>query len=173
MSERQVRVYTVNFKLGTIFGAESERGLCALTLPQHSSCDFALLLDRRAPGAVTLPVEAQETVSGRQLLAYLSGQSQALDAPVDLEGLTEFARAVMLAVRAISYGQTRSYGRIAQEVGRPAAARAVGQVMHHNPVPLFVPCHRVMGASGSLTGFGAGLPTKEALLELERGGRLF
>ncbi len=173
MSERQVRVYTVDFKLGTIFAAESEKGLCALTLPQSSGRDFALLLDRRAPGARTLPVEPQETLSGRQLLAYLEGRGQGLDAPVDLEGLTDFARAVMERVRTIPYGQTRSYGRIAQEAGRPGAARAVGQVMHHNPVPLFVPCHRVVGAGGALTGFGAGLPTKEALLELERGGRLF
>ncbi|MFH1035481.1 MAG: methylated-DNA--[protein]-cysteine S-methyltransferase [Pseudomonadota bacterium] len=173
MSEQLLKVYTVDFKLGTIFAAESLRGLCALTLPQNSGRDFALLLDRRAPGAQTLPVEAGETLSGRQLLAYLDGQGGPLDAPVDMEGLSDFARAVMERVRAIPFGQTRTYGRIAQEAGRPGAARAVGQVMHHNPVPLFVPCHRVLGSSGSLTGFGAGLSTKQALLELERGGRLF
>jgi methylated-DNA-[protein]-cysteine S-methyltransferase len=139
MSEQQVKVYTVDFKLGTIFAAESARGLCALTLPQSSGRDFALLLDRRAPGARTMAVEAKDTASGRQLLAYLDGQGSPLDAPLDLEGLTDFARAVMERVRAIPYGQTRGYGRIAQEAGRPRAARAVGQVMHHNPVPLFVP----------------------------------
>ena len=173
MPEHQIRTYTVDCRLGTIFAAESPRGLCALTLPSHSSRDFALLLDRRAPGAAILPVEAQETLSGRQLLAYLAGQGTALDAPLDLQGLTPFATAVMQRVRAIPHGQTLTYGRVAQEVGRPAAARAVGQVMHHNPVPLFVPCHRVLGADGALTGFGAGLATKQALLELERGGRLF
>jgi O6-methylguanine-DNA--protein-cysteine methyltransferase len=139
MSEPLVRVYTVDFKLGTIFAAESARGLCALTLPSNSGRDFALLLDRRAPGAQTVPVEARDTLSGRQLLAYLEGQGQPLDAPVDLEGLSYFARAVMEVVRGIPHGQTRTYGRVAQEAGRPAAARAVGQVMHHNPVPLFVP----------------------------------
>lgn len=173
MPELLVKTYTVDFRLGTIFAAESPRGLCALCLPSHSGRDFALLLDRRAPGAATQAVEPEATISGRQLLAYLAGQGTLLDAPLDLRGLSNFALAVMNQVRAIPYGQVSTYGRIAQEVGRPGAARGVGQVMHHNPVPLFVPCHRVLGASGSLTGFGAGLPTKQALLELERGGRLF
>lgn len=139
MPERTLKTYTVDCKLGTIFAAESPRGLCALTLPSHSSRDFALLLDRRAPGAAILPVEAEDTLSGRQLLAYLAGQDSCLDAPLDLEGLTPFTMAVMERVRAIPHGQTLTYGRVAREVGRPAAARAVGQVMHHNPVPLFVP----------------------------------
>jgi methylated-DNA-[protein]-cysteine S-methyltransferase len=139
MSEPQVKVYTVDFKLGTIFAAESARGLCALTLPNNSGRDFALLLDRRAPGARTVSVEARDTLSGRQLLAYLDGQDQSLDAPVDLEGLSDFARAVLEVARDIPHGQTRTYGRVALEAGRPGAARAVGQVMHHNPVPLFVP----------------------------------
>lgn len=173
MSELVLRTYAVDCKLGTIFAAESPRGLIALTLPSHNSRDFALLLDRRAPGAEVAPVEAEETLSGRQLLAYLAGRGAALDAPLDLRGLTPFALAVMERVRAIPHGQTLTYGRVAREVGRPLAARAVGQVMHHNPVPLFVPCHRVLGATGGLTGFGAGLATKQALLELERGGRLF
>ena len=173
MVQEPLRVYTVEFKLGTVFAAESGRGLCALTLPQHSGREFALLLDRRGPGAPTLPVEAADTVSGRQLMEYLAGRRQLLDAPLDLEGLSDFTRAVMEAVRGIPYGQTRTYGGVARQVGRPGAARAVGQVMHHNPVPLFVPCHRVLGEKGALTGFGAGLPMKQALLDLERGGRLF
>lgn len=139
MPERRIRTYTVDCRLGTIFAAESPRGLCALTLPSHNSRDFALLLDRRAPGALVAPMEAEETLSGRQLLAYLAGRGTVLDAPLDLEGLTPFAIAVMERVRAIPHGQTLTYGRVAREVGRPAAARAVGQVMHHNPVPLFVP----------------------------------
>ncbi|CAO0824456.1 Methylated-DNA--(protein)-cysteine S-methyltransferase [Desulfarculales bacterium] len=139
MSERQMRVYIVDFKLGTIFAAEGPDGLCVLTLPQSNWRDFALLLNRRAPKAQILIVGPQDALSGRQLLAYLEGREQVLDAPVDLEGLTDFDRSVMELVRAIPYGQTRSYGRIAQEAGLPEAARAVGQVMHHNPVHLFVP----------------------------------
>lgn len=173
MEQAPLKTYTVDFRLGTIFAAEGPRGLCALTLPQHSGREFALLLDRRAPGAATQPVEAGQTVSGRQILEYLAGRRRVLDAPLDLEGLGDFALAVMEAVRGVPYGQTRTYGQVARQLGRPGAARAVGQVMHHNPVPLFVPCHRVLGASGGLTGFGAGLPMKQALLDLERGGRLF
>lgn len=173
MEESQVKVFSVDCRLGTLFGAVSPRGLVALGLPSLDARGFALLLDRRAPGAATLAVEPQETLAGRQLLAYLAGADEPLDAPLDLEGLTAFTRQVMELVRAIPRGQTASYGAIAARAGRPGAARAVGQVMHHNPVPLFVPCHRVLGSNGSLTGFAGGLDTKRALLDLEQGGRLF
>ena len=139
MPEQQLKTYTVDFRLGTIYAAEGPHGLVALTLPGHNSRDFALLLDRRAPGAAISPVEAQETQSGRQLLDYLAGRGTNLDAPVDMAGLTPFAMAVMERVRAIGHGQTLTYGSVARQVGRPGAARAVGQVMHRNPVPLFVP----------------------------------
>lgn len=172
MSERRVKVWTIDHRVGTFFGAESQRGLCALGIPVHSGRDFALLLDRRAPGALPVSVEPGDTPAGRQLLAWLGGKSTTLDAPLDLTGLTDFTVAVLQAVAAIPFGQTRTYGSIARQVGRPGAARAVGQVMHRNPVPLFVPCHRVLGAGGDLCGFGAGLPMKRALLEMERGGRL-
>jgi methylated-DNA-[protein]-cysteine S-methyltransferase len=106
-------------------------------------------------------------------MAYVAGSADPLDAPLDLEGLTAFSRQVMELVRAIPRGRTATYGDIAARAGRPGAARAVGQVMHRNPVPLFVPCHRVLGADGSLTGFAGGLDAKRALLDLEAGGKLF
>ena len=81
--------------------------------------------------------------------------------------LTEFQRQVYRAVSAIPRGQTRSYGWLAERVGRPRAARAVGRVMATNPLPIVVPCHRVIGSDGSLRGYGAGLPMKEALLRAE------
>lgn len=172
MAEKSVTVWTIDHRLGTFFGAETPRGLCALTIPVHSGRDFALLLDRRAPRAEPVTVAPEATESGRQLLAWLAGERTTLDAPLDLSRLSEFRVAVMRAVAGIPFGQTRTYGAIARQVGRPGAARAVGQVMHRNPVPLFVPCHRVLGSGGSLCGFGAGLPMKQALLEMEQGGRL-
>lgn len=87
--------------------------------------------------------------------------------PVDLSGLPRFFRRALLAARGIPYGKTRSYAWVAARAGAPAAVRAAGQAMARNPVPLVVPCHRVLGAAGALTGFGGGLAMKRALLELE------
>ncbi|MFH1058261.1 MAG: MGMT family protein, partial [Pseudomonadota bacterium] len=121
MSERKVKVWTIDHRVGTFFGAETATGLCALSIPVHSGRDFALLLDRRAPGAAPESVEPDETASGRQLLAWLQGRSTSLDAPLDLAGLTGFTVAVLKAVAAIPFGQTRTYGSIARQVGRPGA----------------------------------------------------
>ena len=82
-------------------------------------------------------------------------------------GAAGVSRRALLAARSIPYGQTRSYGWLAARAGSPAAARAAGQAMARNPIPLLIPCHRVLGAEGALTGFGGGLRTKRALLELE------
>ncbi|RJX29014.1 MAG: methylated-DNA--[protein]-cysteine S-methyltransferase [Desulfarculus sp.] len=125
------------------------------------------MLARRAPGAAAQEVSPGSQPAGRQLAAYFAGRAPALDAAVDLSGLSDFSRRVLLACRGIPYGQTASYGQLARRAGSPRAARAVGQVMHNNPVPIFIPCHRVLGADGSLTGFGGGLPMKEYLLALE------
>ena len=106
-----------------------------------------------------------------QLLEYLSGARRQFDLPFDLRG-TAFQRMVWEAVAAIPYGETMTYGAIAARLGKPSAARAVGAANGANPLPIFVPCHRVLGADGSLTGYGGGLPIKRALLELEQTGRL-
>ncbi|MEJ7584408.1 MAG: methylated-DNA--[protein]-cysteine S-methyltransferase [Acidimicrobiales bacterium] len=102
-----------------------------------------------------------------QLEAYFAGQLTAFDVALDLGG-TDFQRRVWRGLLDIPYGQTRSYGQLAQQLGRPGAARAVGLANGRNPVGIIVPCHRVIGASGALTGYGGGLPRKQALLELER-----
>lgn len=102
-----------------------------------------------------------------QLGEYFAGERTAFDLPLAFTG-TAFQVAVWEALREIPYGQTISYGELAQRVGRPTAVRAVGATNGRNPIPVIVPCHRVIGADGSLTGFGGGLATKRALLELER-----
>ena len=101
-----------------------------------------------------------------QLDEYFRGERRQFDLALDLEG-TAFQRLVWDALARIPFGETRSYGVIAGEVGRPAAARAVGAATGRNPAPVIVPCHRVVGASGSLTGFAGGLDTKRALLAHE------
>ena len=114
-----------------------------------------LLDDRAFPDAV------------EQLDAYFAGELQEFDLSLHLSG-TEFQRRVWNALRTIPYGETRTYGEIAQQIGAPTAFRAVGLANGHNPIAVIVPCHRVTGANGSLTGFGGGLERKSALLELER-----
>ena len=101
-----------------------------------------------------------------QLDAYFAGTLTEFDVDLRLEG-TEFQRRVWAALQTIPYGETRSYGQIAEQIGSPAASRAVGLANGRNPISIIVPCHRVIGASGSLTGYGGGIERKRRLLELE------
>lgn len=103
----------------------------------------------------------------RELTEYFSGKRQTFSVPLRPQG-TAFQQAVWTALRAIPYGETRSYGEIAAAIGNPKAARAVGSANNKNPILIFTPCHRVVGANGALVGFAAGLPVKEALLALEK-----
>lgn len=102
----------------------------------------------------------------RQLDEYFAGRRRSFDLPLAPRG-TPFQRQVWETLATIGYGETLSYGRLAARVGRPAASRAVGAANGRNPLPIVLPCHRVIGANGSLTGFGGGLPTKQFLLRLE------
>jgi len=107
-------------------------------------------------------------VAEKQLKSYFAGKTRLLDFDVELKG-TEFQRAVWGEISKIGYGETKTYGEIAQAIGRPKAVRAVGGAVGANPVPLIVGCHRVLGTSGKITGYsgGDGLPTKRWLLALE------
>jgi methylated-DNA-[protein]-cysteine S-methyltransferase len=108
----------------------------------------------------------------RQLEEYFAGERTTFDVPLAPKG-APFEREVWHALQEIPYGETVSYGEIARRVGQPTAARAVGTANGRNPISVIVPCHRVIGADGSLTGYGGGLERKRLLLELERGqGRL-
>lgn len=106
--------------------------------------------------------------TARQLRAYFAGERHAFDLPLAPRG-TPFQLAVWRALGAIPYGATTSYGAIAARIGRPQAVRAVGAANGANPLPIVVPCHRVIGSDGRLVGYGGGLPIKRALLALERG----
>jgi methylated-DNA-[protein]-cysteine S-methyltransferase len=105
--------------------------------------------------------------AARQIGAYFAGERRAFDLPLAPEG-TAFQLAVWMKLREIPYGGTISYGDLARRVGNPKASRAVGAANGRNPLPIVVPCHRVIGSGGQLTGFGGGLPIKAQLLALER-----
>ena len=113
--------------------------------------------------------EKRLTEAVRQLKAYFSGKLQAFDLPLAAEG-SDFQRRVWRALRKIPYGTTASYGEIAKSVGNPAAARAVGMANGRNPIAIIVPCHRIIGSSGKLVGYGGGLRRKQTLLNLELQG---
>jgi methylated-DNA-[protein]-cysteine S-methyltransferase len=119
---------------------------------------------RRHAGALSgILVETE-----RQLRAYFSGTLRRFDLPLAPHG-TPFQLAVWHALVAIPYGETRSYAEQARAIGRPSAVRAVGAANGQNPIPIVIPCHRVIGSNGKLVGFGGGLATKRALLDLEQG----
>ena len=101
-----------------------------------------------------------------QLDAYFAGELTRFDVDLELTG-TDFQRRVWAALQTIPYGETRSYGQIAEQIGSPAASRAVGLANGRNPISIIVPCHRVIGSSGGLTGYGGGIERKRTLLELE------
>lgn len=105
-----------------------------------------------------------------ELDEYFAGRLRRFETPVTPSG-TPFQTRVWRALRDIPYGETTSYGELARRIGSPAAVRAVGAANGANPIAIIIPCHRVIGANGSLTGFGGGLPTKRALLDLEQGLR--
>ncbi|HXJ45950.1 MAG TPA: methylated-DNA--[protein]-cysteine S-methyltransferase [Candidatus Dormibacteraeota bacterium] len=108
----------------------------------------------------------------RQLNAYFAGELKEFEIPLLMLG-TEFQKRVWKALLTIPYGETMSYGELAKKIGEPKAVRAVGAANGQNPLPIIVPCHRVIGSDGSLTGFGGGLENKKKLLELEKGQRSF
>lgn len=121
---------------------------------------------RHDPEADWIYNEKPFAAARKQLDEYFAGKRKDFDLPLQLSG-TEFQVQVLEELQRIPYGETTSYGDIAQRIGRPKAVRAVGAANGRNPIPIIVPCHRVIGSGGALTGFGGGLDTKEALLRLE------
>lgn len=148
-----------------------------LTLVASDAGLVAVLWENDRPGRVSLgplsDIDAHPVLieASSQLRAYFEGQRQAFDVPLDFRG-TDFQKSVWQVLCTIPFGETRSYGAIARTLGRPGASRAVGAANGRNPISIIAPCHRVIGAAGSLTGFAGGLKTKAWLLELEGHRRL-
>jgi methylated-DNA-[protein]-cysteine S-methyltransferase len=119
------------------------------------------------PAGTTRDADPALEAAARQLQEYFDGSRRAFDLPLDLDG-TAFQRSAWLALQTIPFGTTVSYGEQARRLGHPGAARAVGAANGRNPLPIVLPCHRLVGARGELTGYGGGIDVKEALLEHER-----
>lgn len=165
--QEPLRQVVAETALGFVGVALSERGIRHSTLFHRTR--GAAVAELRAHGA-----SEEEEDDGRAsevaglLQRYAAGERVSLGQyPVDLPPCQPFQRDAWLALREIPRGETRSYGWLAKRVGRPSAARAIGATMGANPIPLWLPCHRVVASDGSLHGFGGGLAMKQALLELE------
>lgn len=126
---------------------------------------------RPAPADDTPPAPDNPLLAAAvaELRAYFAGELTEFTVPLHVREGSEFERAVWAEMATIPYGETRTYGEVAAAVGDPGAARAVGVACNRNPIPVIVPCHRIVGAGGKLVGFGGGLPRKRHLLELEAG----
>ncbi|MCY3844818.1 MAG: methylated-DNA--[protein]-cysteine S-methyltransferase [Acidobacteria bacterium] len=148
--------------IGTMRVVGDARGIERVDLPRSAACEP----DPSWQPAPTSPPAALRDAE-RQLAEYFEGARRDFDLPLSAEG-TPFQRQVWDELRRIPYGETISYGELARRIGKPTASRAVGAANGRNPIAIVVPCHRVIGADGTLIGYGGGLPVKEALLALER-----
>jgi methylated-DNA-[protein]-cysteine S-methyltransferase len=146
--------------LGRFTRTADETGLARLTLPRESSAADSFPPVER----IAHPLLAE---AARQLLAYLDGVLIDFDLPLSIHG-TFFQRQVWAQLQSIPYGRTMTYGELAERIGGRQKARPVGGAAHANPLAIIIPCHRLIGAGGALTGFGGGLPMKQTLLDLEQ-----
>jgi methylated-DNA-[protein]-cysteine S-methyltransferase len=159
-----IGITTCETRLGWVGVAWSARGLVGITLPQATE---AAALERLPAASGPAPEGLDIKALVDKLQRYFEGQEVVFDEPLDPGIGTPFQQQVWAITRAIPRGQTRTYGDIARQAGSPGAARAVGQSMANNPWPVVVPCHRVVGHDGRLTGFGGGLAMKEQMLTME------
>jgi methylated-DNA-[protein]-cysteine S-methyltransferase len=148
--------------VGALLLAASKKGLYRV--------QFGARIPAAAKGEVWIDAPGKLREAKEQLEGYFAGELREFTLPLDLRG-TAFQVRCWEALRRIPYGATRSYAQLAQDAGSPRAFRAVGQANHNNPIAIIVPCHRVIGADGTLTGYGGGLSVKERLLRLESGDR--
>jgi O-6-methylguanine DNA methyltransferase len=150
-----------------VFGAVlTSRGLSRLIFPGEPFEQCEAWVTRWEPRAARSPDNSGLLALSAQLTAYFDGTLRAFDVPLDLRG-TPFQLRVWNALQEVAYGELRTYGQIASGIGAPQAVRAVGAANGANPVPIIVPCHRIIGSSGQLVGYGGGLDMKRRLLERE------
>ncbi len=155
----------VESPVGRLLVATTGRGILRISFDSDAEAELDRLARLAGPRVLRAP-EAVDEVR-RELDEYFERRRRAFDLQLDLRGVAPFARRVLGELARVPYGRTATYGELAARVGNPRAARAVGTVMNRNPIPIVLPCHRVVGADGSLVGYGGGLERKEALLRLE------
>ena len=153
----------VESPVGPLLVAASDAGVCRISFsteeaPEQLARDFGVRVLRAAPRVDDVR---------RQLDEYFEHRRERFDLRLDLRAAAPFHREVLTELALVPYGETTTYGALASKVGRPRAARAIGLAMNRNPLPIVLPCHRVLGSSGSLTGYAGGLHVKEQLLRLE------
>jgi methylated-DNA-[protein]-cysteine S-methyltransferase len=162
---RELRYVTFDTDEGWVGIFDSTKGLLSTTLPQRSIKEARQLLDNGAKHAAWSPYHFEDLV--KRFLSYFSGQQAAFPDELDLSEATSFQRKVWEATKLIPYGDTRSYIWVAEQIKQPGAARAVGQALSANPLPVIIPCHRVLSSDGKLGGFSGGVEIKRRLLSLE------
>jgi methylated-DNA-[protein]-cysteine S-methyltransferase len=151
--------------VGQLLVAASERGLCRISFDPEPERELEELA--RAFGTRVLRSARGVDEARRELDEYFEGRRRGFDLAVDLTPVPAFQRDVLEELVRVPYGNVETYGGLARRIGRPRAARAVGGALNRNPIPIVVPCHRIVGSSGSLVGYGGGLERKRALLGLE------
>ena len=155
----------VDTPVGELFVGVSDRGLCVISY----EADPELQIQRLAQGFGSRVLRSPRPVdpARRQLDEYFEGRRKRFDLEVDLRLAREFGRTVLEELGRVPFGEVTTYGTLAAKAGKPKAARAVGTIMNRNPIPIVLPCHRVVGANGSLVGYAGGLERKQQLLRLE------
>lgn len=160
--------YTImDSSIGRLVIASTDRGLIRILLPGEKSSDSLARLQKAYPGEAIIENRDKNRDAVKQLREYFEGTRTVFSLPMELRG-TEFQKSVWKTVARVPYGQTKSYGDIAREIRKPKACRAVGAANGANPIPIVIPCHRIIGSNGSMTGFGGGIPLKEKLLGMEK-----
>jgi methylated-DNA-[protein]-cysteine S-methyltransferase len=157
----------VDTPVGPLLVAATDRGLLRVSFDGGGDPEATLDHIARLAGPRVLRAPRAVASAHAELEEYFAGARRSFDLPVDLRGQAPFAVAVLAELAKVPYGHTQTYGELATRTGNPKAARAVGMVMNRNPLPIVLPCHRIVGASGSLVGYGGGLERKEHLLRLE------
>ena len=153
--------------IGPLLLATTERGLCRISFdpePEHETDSLA-----RTFGVRVLRAPRRLDLVRKELEEYFEGSRRDFDLPLDLRGREGFSREILNRLAKVPYGEVTTYKTLAVEAGNPRAARAVGTIMNRNPIPIVLPCHRVVGSNGSLVGYGGGLERKRLLLDLEAG----
>jgi methylated-DNA-[protein]-cysteine S-methyltransferase len=154
-------------QLGSLLLAVTERGLCRISFDPEPDRETETLA--RTFGVRVLRAPRELDPVRRELDEYLDGRRRDFDLPLDLRGREGFSRDILERLAKVPYGEVTTYKSLAVEAGNPRAARAVGTIMNRNPIPIVLPCHRVVGSNGSLVGYGGGLERKRLLLDLEAG----
>ena len=155
----------VDSPIGELLVAASDRGLATISFDPDPEDRLEQLARIAGPRVLRSPRSVD--AARRELDEYFQGHRKGFDVAVDLRALAPFTVSVLEELARVPYGETTTYGDLARRVGHPRVARAVGTVMHHNRIPIVLPCHRVVGANGNLTGYAGGLHVKQTLLELE------